>query len=424
MLFFFLPFFKSCSTNNEVFQKQIQKKKIPEENNRSRREKMKRISSSLCVALFFVLATLIVVSTLCDSKEDTPKKKESSTPGKKTTKMTPETTASKSESNDAEVEIPSENTQKQKVKQPTKGNNDQEEQEAAHKTLEGEQKHKAKKPQEHEQKQQQRQQQQKSPSPSSPVSSAPRKTITIRGTLTNVTRMIRDPSTNQVSRFHPRGAARISVNGGDHVFFTDVSGNFAIILQVAASDESSSSNKQQSQQQQQDRVSLYQIDIDWERLVFPRVLVEVDEFGNFRAYLDGSGRIIGSSKGRMGVDPSSPNRNANNNRNEDDDHDDFFNSNEDDSSSPSSSSSSSSQLLIEAAGEVDYFIPRHQFRVWDLLKNPMVIMMLVTAGMVYVMPQLVDQDEMKTQMREMQKMAAPAGATEAVTSSGETKKVK
>ena len=129
--------------------------------------------------------------------------------------------------------------------------------------------------------------------------------------------------------------------------------------------------------------------------------------------MDNSGRVVGA-RGRIGIDSKNNNKNTINNEEEDDDS--FFNSN---------THQQNQNLQIEALGEVEYFVPRQQFRITDLFKNPMILMMLVTAGMVYLMPQLVDQDEMKKQMRELQQGAGQdEGAAAAVTGGGKKKQVK
>lgn len=62
-------------------------------------------------------------------------------------------------------------------------------------------------------------------------------------------------------------------------------------------------------------------------------------------------------------------------------------------------------VIIDAVGKHQYFVPREEFSIMSIVKNPMVIMMLFSLGMVYVMPMISDQDEMRQQMKDLQKQA-------------------
>ena len=61
------------------------------------------------------------------------------------------------------------------------------------------------------------------------------------------------------------------------------------------------------------------------------------------------------------------------------------------------------RIVLHPVGRLSYFVPREGFSVMSILKNPMVLMMVFSLGMVYVMPLIADQDEMRAQMKDMQK---------------------
>lgn len=65
-------------------------------------------------------------------------------------------------------------------------------------------------------------------------------------------------------------------------------------------------------------------------------------------------------------------------------------------------------LVVEAVGVEQLFVPREGFSIKSLVANPMMIMMLLSVGMVYIMPMLGGQEEMKKQMRELQRAQQPA----------------
>ena len=249
-----------------------------------------------------------------------------------------------------------------------------------------------------------------------------RPTITINGALTNITRAVRDPATGQIRQVSPADIARIAVNGGANVFFSDVTGQFAVVLNVP--DASAAATPAAA-------LALYHLDVDWGTLAFPRVLVEVDAFGNFRAYLDGLGRIA-ASRGRMGVDAAAEAKRKSQQKAAVVDPaaatyeiEELDESGGGASSYDDSGSGGGDFLSIEAMGDMEYFMPRQEFRVTDLLKNPMMLMMIATAFLVYVMPKIVDQDELKTQMRDLQKMKDDgAAALTGGGGGGEAKKVK
>eukprot|EP00668_Euglena_longa_P001952 GGOE01002277.1.p1 GENE.GGOE01002277.1~~GGOE01002277.1.p1 ORF type:complete len:268 (+),score=46.66 GGOE01002277.1:732-1535(+) len=58
-------------------------------------------------------------------------------------------------------------------------------------------------------------------------------------------------------------------------------------------------------------------------------------------------------------------------------------------------------LLLEPKAKAQYFVPREEYSMMGMLKNPMVIMMLVFGGMAFLMPRLADPEQMKEQMQQM-----------------------
>lgn len=66
-------------------------------------------------------------------------------------------------------------------------------------------------------------------------------------------------------------------------------------------------------------------------------------------------------------------------------------------------------LMIPTPGRYNLFVPREQVSILGMFKNPMVIMMVVTAGLVGLM-KLVPQEELKKQMKELQQETAAATA--------------
>lgn len=59
-----------------------------------------------------------------------------------------------------------------------------------------------------------------------------------------------------------------------------------------------------------------------------------------------------------------------------------------------------SPINVVALGRHSYFVPREEVSVFSFLKNPMIIMMLVSVGMMGLM-KLVPQDELRKQMKDM-----------------------
>lgn len=59
-------------------------------------------------------------------------------------------------------------------------------------------------------------------------------------------------------------------------------------------------------------------------------------------------------------------------------------------------------LELTAVGRHVYFVPREEFSVLSLFKNPMILMMVVSFGLMGLM-KLVPQEELKQQMKEMNK---------------------
>ena len=152
----------------------------------------------------------------------------------------------------------------------------------------------------------------------------------------------------------PSGA-RVSVDGGQLVALVDESGHFALnglepgshIMQVALED-----------------------------LVFPPIRLDVSEVANrFRAVVnDGSSRTLVNAMSAAAAAEAS-----------------------------ASSGGDVPVVPISPVGRHKYYVPREHFSVMSIVKNPMVLMMLFSVGMVYIMPLIADQDEMKAQMKDMQK---------------------
>lgn len=57
-------------------------------------------------------------------------------------------------------------------------------------------------------------------------------------------------------------------------------------------------------------------------------------------------------------------------------------------------------IQIVALGRHSYFVPREEINIMSFFKNPMIIMMVVSVGMMGLM-KLVPQDELRQQMKEM-----------------------
>jgi len=58
-------------------------------------------------------------------------------------------------------------------------------------------------------------------------------------------------------------------------------------------------------------------------------------------------------------------------------------------------------LLLDPRGKAKYFVPREEYSMLGMLKNPMVIMMLVVGVMAFVLPKLADPEQMKEQMQQL-----------------------
>eukprot|EP01065_Artemidia_motanka_P042135 TRINITY_DN5594_c0_g2_i3.p1 TRINITY_DN5594_c0_g2~~TRINITY_DN5594_c0_g2_i3.p1 ORF type:complete len:208 (+),score=51.46 TRINITY_DN5594_c0_g2_i3:148-771(+) len=67
-------------------------------------------------------------------------------------------------------------------------------------------------------------------------------------------------------------------------------------------------------------------------------------------------------------------------------------------------------LVIEELGKKTYFQKREEIDWLGMLKSPMILMMLFTCGLGILMPMMVDQDQMREQMREI----APQGGSSPV----------
>jgi hypothetical protein len=61
-------------------------------------------------------------------------------------------------------------------------------------------------------------------------------------------------------------------------------------------------------------------------------------------------------------------------------------------------------LVIKSQGQTAYFEVRQGMSVWSILKQPMVLMMLFSGGMMFLMPKMMenmDPEEMKNMQEEM-----------------------
>jgi hypothetical protein len=57
---------------------------------------------------------------------------------------------------------------------------------------------------------------------------------------------------------------------------------------------------------------------------------------------------------------------------------------------------------VEPLGNYKYFVPREAFSVMSILSNPMVLMMVVMGGLMMLMPYIADPEEIKQQQKDMQ----------------------
>lgn len=63
-------------------------------------------------------------------------------------------------------------------------------------------------------------------------------------------------------------------------------------------------------------------------------------------------------------------------------------------------------LLLTAHAKYDYFEARQGFSIFSIFKNPMMLMMLVSGGLMFMMPKMMEgmDDEQKEQMRKQMEM--------------------
>lgn len=67
-------------------------------------------------------------------------------------------------------------------------------------------------------------------------------------------------------------------------------------------------------------------------------------------------------------------------------------------------------LVFESRGMPNYFMKREQFRVFDILLSPMVLMMIVPLLLVLVLPKLVpNSPELEREMQQTQNLLQPTG---------------
>ncbi|KEG08582.1 C15orf24 protein [Trypanosoma grayi] len=90
----------------------------------------------------------------------------------------------------------------------------------------------------------------------------------------------------------------------------------------------------------------------------------------------------------------------------------------------------SSPAIIPFVGVHEYYTPREHYSVFDFFKNPMIIMMLVSMGLVGIM-RLMPEEDRKDSMREMQRLRkqfagepTDGANTPSVTAGGREKKSK
>lgn len=159
-------------------------------------------------------------------------------------------------------------------------------------------------------------------------------------------------------------SAIVMIDGGERSALADATGNFILggvdpgthILEIVSDD-----------------------------MVFPSIRLEVNERGanRYRAIVnDGSGRVllnaftdISAAQAAAAADRDYP------------------------------------TLVIEPLGRHGYFVPRQAFSILSIIANPSILIMVVAMGMMYVMPMIADQDEMRAQMKEMQRgQSAPKPA--------------
>jgi ER membrane protein complex subunit 7 len=84
-------------------------------------------------------------------------------------------------------------------------------------------------------------------------------------------------------------------------------------------------------------------------------------------------------------------------------------------------------LEIPVVGTYEYFETRPQFSMWYMFRNPMVIMMMLSAGMMFLMPKLMEglDPEEKAQMRQQMAMQQdPAKMLSSLFGVGETEEPK
>jgi hypothetical protein len=161
--------------------------------------------------------------------------------------------------------------------------------------------------------------------------------------------------------------ARVLVDGGEHISPIDASGHFVLPRLEAGS---------------------HVVDVSIADLAVPQVRVDVSDKAadRYRAvYNDGSNRVLVNAMTEASA-----------------------------ADAAASAGTEYPILHVAPAGKLRYYVPREGFNPMSILKNPMVIMMVVSLGLVYVMPLIADQDEMRASMKDMQKTVNQASATPAV----------
>jgi hypothetical protein len=118
-------------------------------------------------------------------------------------------------------------------------------------------------------------------------------------------------------------------------------------------------------------VGSYSVTIEFEDIVWPQLRLDVSE-----GKKEGSVRIRARTNDVVGDSVSLPGG--------------------DDAGTP---------IEVAPIGKHGYYIPREEFSVMSFFKNPMMLMMVVSMGMVGLM-KLMPQDELRQQMKEISQMAS------------------
>jgi hypothetical protein len=61
-------------------------------------------------------------------------------------------------------------------------------------------------------------------------------------------------------------------------------------------------------------------------------------------------------------------------------------------------------LLLEPKGKAQYFVPREEYNMMSILKNPMVMIMLAFGVMAFLLPKMADPEQMKEMREQMEEL--------------------